>query len=263
MIECVREDLRDIQTFYCCSISSTRRQRLKNYFQGKLGELHALPYEDLSPEDQTDYVLALAPLIEPFASKLVALIERRQRVAPTTGKYAADLLSAACSDVREKGTEIECGRLGMDGRKSRFAAYRAVNVLGELKYRLSEWFGFYDGYDPAFTWWTKRPHEELLVELQQLIQTVRKEIIGVGKENDDNIVGQPVGREGLLADLDAEFIAYSPEELIEIADRETIYVEPGQQPYLVHELAEEAIAYVKKTRHVSSPRPFWIEGWAF
>lgn len=302
MIECVREDLRDIQQFYSCSVSTTRLHRLKDYCEGKLKELNAVPYDHLDLEGQTDYVLLqkylqqelqtlktlgalieeLAPLIEPFVPDLVALFERRQEVTPTTGKYAADMLSAACAAMRSKCSEIGDGRLKMEEDGGRFAAYRAVNVLVEFEQLLTEWFGFYDGYDPMFTWWVKAPHEQVLEVLQQLTEVIRRKLVGLGKNDDSAIIGQPVGREGILADLDAQFIAYSPEELIEIAEKEyawcesemiaasttlgygrdwkaalehvkNMYVEPGQQPYLVHELAEEAVAYVKKHDMVTIP----------
>ena len=89
----------------------------------------------------------------------------------------------------------------------------------------------------------------------------------------------------LLDDLSTNMIPYTPEELVALAKQElawceqemmrasremglgnewhkalelvkTKYVEPGKQPQLVHQLAEEAIAYVEKLRpgHQSRPR---------
>ncbi|KAK4541469.1 hypothetical protein LTR36_007915 [Oleoguttula mirabilis] len=309
MIECVHEDKKDIKAFYNCTFSSSRTHRLKDYFEGKLADLRVVPYEQLDPEGQTDYVLLqkhlhrqlqglesmeashteLAPLVEPFASDLVALLERRQKVTSTAGKYAADVLSVAGVEVRSRCAKIEEGQLTAGAEADRFAAYRAVNVLDELQRLLREWFGFYNGYDPTFTWWVSRPHELLIGLLQDLAEMVRDKLVGSSKKNDDAIVGQPTGSSSILADLDAQFIAYSPEELIKIAEKEytwcegemikasvelgyerdwkaalehvkNMYVEPGQQTYLVHELAEEAVAYVKKHDMVTIP-PIAEECW--
>ena len=87
-----------------------------------------------------------------------------------------------------------------------------------------------------------------------------------GGGDDDTIVGDPIGREALLAELAHERIPYSPEELVEIADAEMawcrermleasrelgfgedwkaalehvkgLHVPPGEQPRLVRALA--------------------------
>lgn len=309
MIEHVREDTKDIEAFYSCTFSPTRIRRLRKYFECALGELAAVSYTWLDLEGQADYVLLqkhlhrqlralkafevahaeLNPLIEPFASALVALLERRQKVTPTPGKYAADVLSSANVEAKRKCAEIQDGKLWMGGDGGRFAAYRALSVLDELQRLLSEWFGFYSGYDPTFTWWVARPHKLLLGTLHELTVTVGEQLVGMGKSDEDTIVGQPAGRSSILQDLDAQFIAYSPEELIEIADKEyawcenemihaskelgygqdwknalehvkNMYVEPGQQTHLVHELAEEAVAYVKKHDMVTIP-PITEECW--
>ncbi|KAI5198889.1 hypothetical protein AUEXF2481DRAFT_26957 [Aureobasidium subglaciale EXF-2481] len=309
MIECVTADVSDIEQFYNCNFSKTRTQRLKDYFRDKLVELKALEFDQLDLEDQIDFVLLekylrqqlgglesfetsleeLKPILEPFASELVDLIERRQKVVPTTGKYAAEILSSVSNDVQKKSRDIESDQLRINGKGARFAAYRAANNLDELQYLLSEWMHFYKGYDPTFTWWTIAPCEEAQKQLQNLATAVRAKLVGATGSSTSDIVGQPVGRDGLLASLDAQFIAYSPEELMEIADKEyawcesemikasktlgygkdwkaalehvkNLYVEPGQQTYLVHELSEEAVAYVKKHDMVTVP-PIAEECW--
>ncbi|THV69612.1 hypothetical protein D6D28_05763 [Aureobasidium pullulans] len=141
---------------------------------------------------------------------------------------------------------------------------------------------FYKGYDPTFTWWTTAPYEEARKQMRQLATTVRGKLVQTDGGSTADIVGQPVGRAGLLSALDAQFIAYSPEDLIQIADKEyawceqemikasealdygqdwkaaleyvkNLFVEPGQQIHLVHELAEEAVSYVKEHDMVTIP----------
>jgi hypothetical protein len=302
MIECVRADVADIEQFYSCSFSKTRVCRLRSYLQETLDRLLATRFDSLHLEDQTDFVLLekytrrrlqgldslessfkeLEHILEPFASDLVDLLERRQKVVPTTGKFAADVLSSAIHEIQKRSREIKEARGSSQEKGDRFAAYRAAENLDELRSLLDEWFAFYKGYDPTFTWWTLVPCEQVLDELRKLAAVVREQLHGSTNDSSADIVGQPVGRAGLLADLDAEFIAYSPEELITISEKEyawcedemikaskalgygqdwrsalehvkNMYVEPGQQIYLVHELAEEAVAYVKRHDMVTIP----------
>src|SRR5262249_32046745 len=102
------------------------------------------------------------------------------------------------------------------------------------------------------------------------------------KKDASGIVGQPIGRAALLNELAGDMIAYTPEELLTIADREfawceaemkrashdlgfgndwlkavekfkTLHVEPGRQPEMIRNLAWEAIAYFQKDDLVSVP----------
>jgi uncharacterized protein (DUF885 family) len=108
-------------------------------------------------------------------------------------------------------------------------------------------------------------------------------------KDDNEIVGRPIGREALLAALAAEMVPYSPEQLVEMANREyawceaemkkaaremglgddwkaavekvkTRHVEPGGQPMLVRDLALEAIEYLRTKDLVTVP-PLAAETW--
>jgi Bacterial protein of unknown function (DUF885) len=109
------------------------------------------------------------------------------------------------------------------------------------------------------------------------------------KENSDEIVGRPIGRAALLSSLAAEMITYSPEQLVEMANREyawcegemkkaaremglgddwraavekvkTLHVPAGGQTKLVRDLALEAIDYVRGKDLVTVP-PLAAETW--
>ncbi|KAH0370443.1 hypothetical protein KCU65_g2562, partial [Aureobasidium melanogenum] len=310
MIECVTADVSDIEQFYSITFSKTRIDRLRSYYRAKLTELKTVEYLFLNAEDRTDYILLekylhqqleslgsletsleeLKPFIEPFASKLIELIERRQKVVPTTGRYAADLLSAVSEDITKKLRAMKDNECQRPDPAARFAAYRAIKCVEELTGELQEWMLFYKGYDPDFTWWTSAPFQEVVRQLNSFQAATTATLAGSSDgSSTDDIVGQPIGRSGLLADLEAQFIAYSPEELIEIADKEyawcetemikaskalgyghdwkaalehvkNLYVEPGQQTRLVHELSEEAVAYVKRHDMITIP-PIAEECW--
>ena len=124
---------------------------LTRLLQRQIRTLHAPPYELLDLDNRTDYILLpkfiqrqlqsladaeksyeqLQPIVEPFASRLVNLIEGSQKVAPATGKYAANVLAAACKDLRSKLSAVDGARLELNGTGGRFAAYRATKVLAE------------------------------------------------------------------------------------------------------------------------------------
>jgi dipeptidyl-peptidase 4 len=108
-------------------------------------------------------------------------------------------------------------------------------------------------------------------------------------KDSDEIVGRPIGREALLAALASEMIPYSPEQLVEMANREyawceaemkkasremgfgddwhkalekvkTLHAPPGGQPKVIQDLANEAIAYVSQNSLVTVP-PVAAETW--
>jgi hypothetical protein len=39
--------------------------------------------------------------------------------------------------------------------------HRAAEVIGGQQTALKSVYEFYDGYDPQFTWWVKRPYQQL------------------------------------------------------------------------------------------------------
>lgn len=153
-------------------------------------------------------------------------------------------------------------------------ANRAAGTVDDLRRTLREWHGFYNGYDPTFTWWLEEPWKAADKALSDYASFLRQRVVGITPGDETAIVGDPIGREALLSDLAMEMIPYSPEELIEIANREfawceaemlkasrdlgfgddwhaalehvkTLHVEPGEQPELIRELAVEAIDFLE------------------
>ncbi|KAH9830699.1 protein of unknown function (DUF885) [Teratosphaeria destructans] len=303
MVDSTREDVQAIEDFYHVNFSSNRIQRLQDTLEDRLSQLERLSFDQLSHEDQTDHILLQKyclrqldglsdfvtlhsrskPLLEPFSSRLVDLLEIRQRVTPISGKTAAETLARADVVIQQKQQAVADGSLKLEGEHARFAAFNAVHAIDELCLHLEEWLSFYRGYDPTITWWVVAPHGALIESLRKYSALVRKELVGIDEEDNDAIVGQPIGRTALLNHLDAAFIAYTPEELIKIGEQEyswcetqmkkashdlgygddwkaalehvkNEYVEPGQQTQLVHQLSKEAIDYVKTHNMVTIPK---------
>lgn len=221
----------------------------------------------------------LSPVLS-WTEPLVELCEKRQKVVRVHGQEAAQVLSDAHKAIIKLRQTVSAGDL--QETVTSFQGYRAVQAFNELQGHLREWHAFYTDYDPMVTWWTKDPFEKLQESFSPLIADVRKHIVGIEDDDTDAIVGQPSGRESILADLDREFISYTPEQILAIGKKEykwceqemmkashelgygndwrqalehvkTLYFEPGEQTYMVRELAEEAVQYVTERDMVTVP----------
>jgi uncharacterized protein (DUF885 family) len=147
---------------------------------------------------------------------------------------------------------------------------------------LRRWNDHYAQFNPEFAWWNADPYAKLNKSLEDYAKLLRERVAGVRGEDSDPLVGDPIGRQALLDDLEAEMVDYTPEELIQIARRELAwcheqrliaaremgfgddwkaavekvkndYVPPGKQDEYVREQAREAIAYVIEKDLVTVP----------
>lgn len=297
-IETVSVDLRDLQNFHNISISPTRRTRFEEYYKSFLESLKDIPFKRLNQDGKVDYLLIqnflklnlkqleltkekdekMMPLLG-FAGMMVGLCEERQNMTKMNGKKAAQDLFEIGKEISKTKSEIQEGKVKVD----KTSAYRAAKTVDELRGHLKEWYGFFDGYDPLFSWWVKEPYAVIMKELKGLPGVIRKTLVGIDPDDNDAIVGDPIGRDGLLADLDAEMIPYTPEELLKIGESEYVlceaemkkasrelgygdewrdalehvkdlYVEPGGQPELIRSLAQEATDYVEEHDLITVPR---------
>ena len=286
--------------------SSDRNQRFRDFFSGWRSRIEALDFESLSLEGRVDYVLLIneltyqLDLIErearlaaemngfiPFTSLIIELEERRRRREPVESETAAARLAELPADIEAVRAEVEARLDG--GEVSRIVALRAVTTLARHTGLLEDWYEHYAGYDPVFTWWNEDPYARAKAALDGYATFLRESVIGYREGEDEPIVGDPIGAEGLAADLRHEMIPYTPEELIAIAEREyawceermieasrelgygddwraaleyvkTLHRDPGDQPQMIRELADEALAFVTERDLVTVP-PLADEIW--
>ncbi len=71
---------------------------------------------------------------------------------------------------------------------------------------LEEWYQFYAGYHPSFTWWVRSPHEATVKALDDYADFIRHEVAGFVQGQDPPVLGDPVGRKALLDALDHEMV---------------------------------------------------------
>ena len=221
-------------------------------------------------------VEAAAPLL-PGVDALVAMIEARRALEYPDPRASADVLArsrASLVALQEKLREDPHA-----AGTTPIVAYRAARLLDGIRAGLEEWYGFHAGYDPAFSWWAKHPYEALDATLEAHAKQLRDDLAGAA--DPETIIGDPIGRDALLAGLRDELIPYTPEQLMTLAERElewcrremdaaaaemgaadwkaaletvkSRYPAPGEQPKLVVELADEAIAYLDANALVTVP----------
>jgi hypothetical protein len=296
-IERITQDIKDLEKFFNIEISPTRAARLREFYEDELSSLVSENFQILTQDEKVDYVLLrnwlenrlenlklqsverekMKPLLE-FSGPLIQLCEDRQAMKDLDSKEAAFTLDRLSTKISETRKAVEARRI----KVSRFTAFRASRAVNQLQKHLEEWFGFYNDYDPMFTWWMKTPFKDVVEDLINLSAVYRRNLVGLEPGDEDAIIGEPIGRDGLMAALKAELIAYTPEELIKLANIEydkclkqmneaskalgfddwklalesvkNTYVEPGKQPALIRDLAQEATDFVTKHDLVTVPK---------
>ncbi len=166
-------DLHSLNRTYPIRLSPTRKTRFDKFFAEQETALNSFNFDDLSPDGRIDYVLfknqltherrrlqsdaaeasALEPLI-PFFKAIIGLEEARRRMEPLNSKVTATLLTNLLH-------AIEDARKTDNGKVDPALANRASSFLASLRRNLKDWYNFYDGYDPLFTWWAAEPYKQV------------------------------------------------------------------------------------------------------
>jgi hypothetical protein len=293
---------------YHVEYSPIRRQRLRAHYDAWERRLEAMDFDRLGVEGRIDWILlrndlrrdrALLDLEEkraretealvPFANTVIDLMESRRRLETLVPSAASHRLAALARQTDSLRRLIEPPARPDTSRAARIVALRSIRLVESLVRTLDQWYRFYAGYDPTFTWWTADPYKRADDAMKQYARALRRHVLGQREGDEEPILGDPIGAEALRAELAFEFIPYTPEELIAIAEREyawseaemkraardlgfgddwkralehvkNTFVDPGRQPDLVRDLALEAIEWVESRGLVSVP-PLAKEIW--
>ncbi len=265
-----------------------------------LAALPHLDFDKFSHDDQVDYILlrnrieyqlmsldlptnaAPAPVDNSRLFPFEQLIAQLGEAPAAPEQYDATRASNTLALLK---TSIEAGRSNavsaLENRAVSNRAGRAAATLGGLRAQLSDW---HDRVTAGAPW-----PEALTAACQAIDQSLQEygaflrdnSTSGAQRDGSD-IVGRPIGRDGLLAELHDEMIPYTPEELIALAGREfawcesemkkasrqmgcgddwhkavekvkTMHEEAGQQPYLIRDLAWDAVNYLEKNNLITIP----------
>jgi Bacterial protein of unknown function (DUF885) len=306
--------------------SPERFARMKQFYADWQARLAKVDFAALGVEGRLDYVLLdhrlayelrllgreerwltdAAPLL-PFGKVVSTLNDARVRMDSLDPEKAAATLEQLAEAIDETRGAVEAGVGGASpaaGRASgtngssrkpspikatQLVAFRAQEDLDELQTTLKAWFDYYNGYDPLFTWWAEAPYKKAGTALDAYRKALREKVLGIRTGADEPIVGTPIGRDALVADLGSELVPYTPEELLKVGEREyawceaemkkaakemgfgddwkaalekvkTLHVTPGKQTDLIRDQAREAEAYVEQHDLITVP-PLAKEVW--
>jgi uncharacterized protein (DUF885 family) len=299
MIEKYQEDYGALNRLYSAQTSANRRTRLAAFYKEHLAAIDRQNFDQLNHDEQVDYILfknyldhelkeldrnaedltEMAALI-PFAKTISDLEDQRRRLENVDPAKIAVTLDEMAKQIAATQRSFE----GQNAAKpKRTVAQRAARTLAQLRGTLRNWYTFHNAYDPIFTWWNSNPYKSVDDALQKYAAFVSERLVGIRPDDRVTIIGDPIGRDALIEDLKFEMIPYTPEELVEIANKEfewcqtelkkasremgfgddymkaieavkQKYVEPGKQPMLIRDQAREAIDYVKKHNLVTVPK---------
>lgn len=282
--------------------SPEKRDRLIKLNQDYLKKLEVINFNSLPQECKVDYILFKRDLNEhlrqliketveynkikpwlPFADKIYEAEKGRRRGF----QPEAEIMANNWSDIiKEIGLLKD--KLKLEKNLDAESIYTANESIKNLKNTLTSIHQFYNGYDPMYTWWVPKAYQSLLDTLTNYATTFgsKRDTTPVDKSG---IVGKPAGREELMRQLNYEMIPYTPEELIEIANKEfawcdaemlkaskemgfgdnwkaalekvkNSFVPPGKQPDAIFKLYNESVDFIKKKDLITIP-PLAEETW--
>ncbi len=283
--------------------SPERRERLESLYREYQKKLETISFKSLPQECKVDYLLFKRDLNEklrqsaeeaktwnitkawfPFADKIYILEKMRRRGGqPEAEKVAKDW--AGIADEIKRLTAKLKDEKNLDPE----VMYQGGEVAANLKGAVTSINEFYNGYDPMFTWWVPTSQKALDEALTAYAAAFRTKASSIAPQDKSGIAGQPVGREVLMQQLAYEMIPYTPEELIDIANKEfawcdaemlkaskelgfgndwkaalekvkNTYVPAGKQPEMILRLYNESVDFLKKKDLITIP-PLAEETW--
>jgi hypothetical protein len=199
---------------------SSRQARLKKFYGDWRSLLDKMDFNKLGQEDKIDYLLfrnhldyesrqleiqarALAETeaLLPFAGLITTLDETRRRMELVDSPKAAAALSDISRQVEASQRRLESG-LRSQGRgeggsaiPNKVLANRAAVAVNSLRNILRGWYGFYDGYDPVFTWWASVPYRQADQSLQRYGSFLRERLLGFkSDESEGTLAGGAPGQ---------------------------------------------------------------------
>jgi uncharacterized protein (DUF885 family) len=283
--------------------SPEKRQRLSTLYKDYSVQLEAINFNALSQECKADYILFKRDLNEkiklaadeaaeyakiktwiPFADSIYALEKQRRRGKQPDAQQVARTWFNTTNEIK-----LLQSKLKDEKNLSPESVFEATEAIADIRKAITSVYEFYNGYDPMFTWWVPKPYKELDDALAGYATAFKSKTADQKAVDKSGIVGNPAGRAELVRQLNYEMIPYTPEELIEIANKEfawcdaemlkatkemgfgtdwrkalekvkNSYVPAGKQPEAILRLYNESIDFLKKNDLITIP-PLAEEVW--
>ncbi|GAB3527626.1 DUF885 family protein [Pontibacter brevis] len=302
----LRADEGSLNRFYFMRNTPEYTTRFQQLYNEYLKRLSNLDYEGMNAGSRVDYLLTKRDLENklrllnvaadeyrqiskwvPFAEKIYAIEKPRRRGLNVKGQQIAAELNSIEKDLIAAKAALE-----REASLNRNLAFRLQGTVKDLQEGLKSVYTFYNQYEPSFTWWVPEPYKRVdtLLTAYASLAEAKGRVPGKNQKVDQSgIVGSPIGREELIRQLEYEMIPYTPEELIEIANKEfawcdsemlkasrelgfgddwhqalekvkNTYVPEGQQPEAMLDLYNQSIAFLKQKDLITIP-PIAEETW--
>jgi len=285
--------------------SPERRQKLLQLINDYQDKLTKLPFDKMNINGKVDYILFKRNIeseeyqlkeeqriynqVEkylPFSDALYNMQKPRRRGMAVQGEEIAKELNDINEEIKN-AIVVARKSDSLESKQAIMASDAAKGLQGVLK----DFFNFYNGYDPLFTWWVPKTYSETDSLLNIFGNTIRKKgkVNNLQKDDGSGIIGNPIGNSELIRQLKYEWIAYTADELVEIANKEFAwcdtellkasremgfgdnwkaaqekvkksYVPPGKQPEAMYELYRQSVDFLKKNDLVTLP-PLSEEDW--
>ncbi|WP_290798992.1 DUF885 family protein [Flavihumibacter sp. UBA7668] len=294
-----------LDRFYFLETSPERIERMKILNTDYLNVIKQFKYDQLSMDGMVDYVLfkrtiqnelrsleedaaglPIAKTYIPFSDAVFGYEKRRRRGA----QLPASTLAGEWHQWKETISE-QIKNLEADQQIDISTAYIIQKRLQDIKDALKSVYDFYYGYDPQFSWWLEKPYrgtDSLLNQYSNAVM-VRARKNSSGADDGSGIIGRPIGAAELKRQLEQEYIPYTADELIQIAEKEfawcdkellkatremgfgtdwkaalekvkNTFVPEGKQPEMILDLFNQSIEFIKKHQLVTIP-PIAEESW--
>jgi len=297
-------DITALDRVYVAEGSPEIRERYKKLQSEYLERLEKINFASLTQGCKADYILFKRDLKEaiyqagteareyasvlswfPFADSIYALEKVRRRGGIIDAKNTAANFFAITKQLQQLQAILTLEKT-ITVANSR----RANIIIRGLQAAAKNVFTFYNAYDPLFTWWVPDTYRKLDSSLGVYAQAFKTSADKNAPNKDSSgIVGFPIGRDEIVRQLKFEMIPYTPEELIDIANKEFAwcdkemlkasndlgfgnnwkaamekvkqsYVPAGEQPAAMVKLYNEAIAFLKEKDLLTIP-PLAEETW--
>jgi hypothetical protein len=222
----------------------------------------------------------------PFSDRLYQLQKPRRRGLSVNGEDVARELNDI-NKIIIKSMGFLKSRDSLESAQANLASDAARGLQSSLR----DYFNFYNAYDPMFSWWVPKTYSETDSLLNAFATGIRKKgrLATSQKDDGSGIIGNPIGNTELIRQLKIEFIPYTPEELVNLANKEfawcdaellkasremgfgdnwkealekvkKTYVPPGKQPEAMYDLYKQSVDFLKKNDLLTLP-PLSEEDW--
>ncbi len=200
---------------YPVELSPGRQARFKHFYSDWLALIGKMNFDAMSLDGKIDYVLLkfhldhelqqleiqnrslaeIAPLV-PFAQTISNLAEARRRMDKIEPPKVAALLNDLNKQVEATRRSVEAGLRTEPTKVKKSVANRAMSTVTGLRNTLRTWFGYYNSYDPLFTWWVDEPYKAVDQSLSNYASYLGERVAGVRAVEASSTLAMSDGRPG-------------------------------------------------------------------